>query len=167
MLCFWFSHGATHPLQRPVTSARRRSSGLQTAAASRRKPSSQGGTGTPQSSDNERNNGRLQTHTQEVGCGEGTVVGGEGGWITKHAAQPSMLALRQSHIMTIQSFSHSLPPSFLAPAFADNKCLKPAAISENQVQLESLWHCIASGCSEKMASFLDISIEMDKSRSAP
>lgn len=53
----------TDPLQHPVTSAQHYPPGPQTAAASRRRPSSQDGTGSPQSSDNEHSSGRLQTDT--------------------------------------------------------------------------------------------------------
>lgn len=57
----------TDPPQRPVTSAQHHPPGPQTAAASRRRPSSQDETGSPRSSDNERSSGRLQTDTGR-GC---------------------------------------------------------------------------------------------------
>lgn len=61
----------TDPPRRPVLSALCCPPGLQTAAATRRRPSSRGETGSPQSSDNEHSSGRLQTDT-----GRGWV----GGW---------------------------------------------------------------------------------------
>lgn len=67
---WWCEFCATDPLQRPVTSVQRCSPGPQTAAASRRRPSSQGETGSPQSSDNEHSSGRLQTDTGREGRGD-------------------------------------------------------------------------------------------------
>lgn len=55
--------GATDPLQHPVTAVQLCFRGPKTAEASRRRPSSQGETGSPQSSDNEHSSGRLQADT--------------------------------------------------------------------------------------------------------
>lgn len=103
--CEWVF--ATDPLQRPVTFVQRCRPGPWTAAASRRRPSSQDETGSPQSSDNEHSSGRLQTDT------------GRGGslWLgksNKHIGLHPTLALRQSHIMAIQShfFFFSLTTCF-------------------------------------------------------
>ena len=66
---WWCEFCATDPLQRPVTSVQCCSPGPLTAAAIRRRPSSQGETGSPQSSDNEHSSGRLQTDTGREGGG--------------------------------------------------------------------------------------------------
>ena len=95
-LLLWAEFCATDPLQHPVTSVHLCSPGPQTVAASRRRPSSQGETGSPQSSDNEHSSGRLWTDTER---GESLWQGKS----NKHAGLHPMLALRQSHIMAAQS----------------------------------------------------------------
>lgn len=103
----WIEFCATDLLQHLVTSVQLWCPGPQTAAASHRRPSSQGETGSPRSSDNEHSSGRLQA---DVGRGESFWLGKS----NKHTGLRPMLALRQSHIMTIQSHFLSL---FLTTCF--------------------------------------------------
>lgn len=56
----WYGFCATDPLQHPVSSAQLCCPGPQSVAAPRRRPSSRGEIGSPQSSDNEHSSGRLQ-----------------------------------------------------------------------------------------------------------
>lgn len=115
---------STYPLRHPVTSALLRAPGPRTAAASRRRPSSQDETGSPQSSDNEHSSGRLQTDTGR-GCqsGRAKAINMEESCLPPAAAAALTLAITHNgHIITLSLFfsEHLLTPS--------DRCIKSPAI---------------------------------------
>lgn len=120
----------TDPLRHPVTSAPLRAPGPRTAAASRRRPSSQDETGSPQSSDNEHSSGRLQTDTGR-GCqsGRAKAINMEESCLppattttTSHPHAGFEAITHNGHIITLSLFfsEHLLIPS--------DRCIKSPAI---------------------------------------
>lgn len=137
----------TYPLQHRVVSAQLCSPGPQTQEAPRRRPSSLGGTGSPQSSDNEHSSGRLEADT-----GRRRVLLWQSK-SNKHIGFHPTLAFRQSRIIDMQS--HLLFFFLAPPAFSDIRCLKTAAMSEigEQLELEDMYHTSCSELAEEQIGY--------------